>query len=161
MTPDRIGRMSFGGDFVSFVSRYAGGLFAAGLAPVMHVLDWVDADRGYRARKARFDKENPGYLASALRMAGRDDASRSLNGRYAKSCGLPAGAPKRMALFTALRGARRSVGAIDVNKCVTQLHREWTEQVATVCPIASLTGLLQRGSRSAKAGGANRSCGPA
>ena len=112
-------------------------------------------------RKARFDKENPGYLASALRMAGRDDASRSLNGRYAKSCGLPAGAPKRMALFTALRGARRSVGAIDVNKCVTQLHREWTEQVATVCPIAGFTGLLQRGGRSAKASGANRLCGPA
>ena len=66
-----------------------------------------------------------------------------------------------MALFAALRGARRSVGALDVNKCVTQLHREWTEQVATVCPIAGFTGLLQRGGRSAKAGGANRLCGSA
>ena len=79
---------------------------------------------------------------------------------HAKSCGLPASAEAE-ALFGALRRTRRSVGALDVNKCVTQLHCEWTEQVATVCPIAGFTGLLQRGSRSAKAGGANRSCGPA
>ena len=69
--------------------------------------------------------------------------------------------PKLIALFTGLRGARRSVGPLDVNKCVTQLHCEWTEQVATVCPIAGFTGLLQRGSHSDKAGGANRLCGPA
>jgi hypothetical protein len=53
------------------------------------------------------------------------------------------------------------VGALDVNECVTQLHCEWTEQISTVCPIAGFTGLLQGGSRSAKAGGANRLCGPA
>ena len=111
-------------------------------------------------RKARFDKENPGYLASGA-TRWRDDLSRSLNGRAREVVRAAGRAPKRIALFTALRGARRSVGALDVNKCVTQLHCEWTEQVATVCPIAGLTGLLQRGSRSAKAGGANRSCGPA
>ena len=77
---------------------------------------------------------------------------------HAKSCGLPAG--RLIPLFTALRGAHRSVGALDVNKCVTQLHCEWTEQVATVCPIAGFTGLLQRGSLSDKAGGANCLCGP-
>ena len=67
MTPDRIGRMSSGNDFVSFVSRYAGGLFAAGLAPVMHVLDWVDVGRGDRAQ-GRVDKENSGYLASGATL---------------------------------------------------------------------------------------------
>ena len=69
--------------------------------------------------------------------------------------------PKRIALFPALRRTRRSVSALDVNKCVTQLHCEQTEQVATACPIAGFTGLLQRGSRFAKARGANRSCSPA
>src|SRR5262245_35217389 len=160
MTPDRIGRMSFGGDFVSFVSRYAEGLFAAGLAPVMDVLDWVEqvVDTG---RKSRFDKENPDYLASGTTHDGRYDASRSLNGRSRKVVRAAGRAPKRIALFTALRGTRWSVGALDVNKRVTQLHGEWTEQVATVCPIAGFTGLLQRGGRSAKASGANRLCGPA
>ena len=36
---------------------------------------------------------------------------------HAKSCRLPAGC--RTALFTALQRARWSVGALDVNKCVT------------------------------------------
>jgi hypothetical protein len=52
------------------------------------------------------------------------------------------------------------VSALDVNKCVTQLHCERTK-VATACPIAGFTGLLQRGSRLAKARGTNRSCSPA
>ena len=101
-------------------------------------------------------------IRAILRAAlSRDDLSRSLNGGAREVVRAAGRAPKRIALFAALRGARRSVGALDVNKCVTQLHCEWTKQVATVCPIAGLTGLLQRGSRSAKAGGANRSCGPA
>lgn len=112
-------------------------------------------------RKARFDKENPSYWASGATHDGRDDASKSLNGRSREVVRAAGRAPKRIALFSALRGARRSVGSLDVNKCVTQLHCEWTEQVATVCPIAGFTGLLQRGSRSAKAGGTNRLCGPA
>ena len=41
-------------------------LFAAGLTPVMHVLDWVDAivDTG---RKAQSASEEPGYLASGAK----------------------------------------------------------------------------------------------
>jgi hypothetical protein len=66
MTPLRIGWMSSGGDLVSFVSRYAGGLFAARLAPVMPV--WTGSiqvvDTG---RKAQFDKEYPGYFASGAK----------------------------------------------------------------------------------------------
>ena len=112
-------------------------------------------------RKTQFDKENPGYFASGATHDGRDDASKSPNGRSREVVRAAGRTPKRIALFTALRGARRSVGALDVNKCVTQLHCEWTEQVATVCPIAGFTGLLQRRSRPAKAGGANRLCGPA
>src|SRR5262245_53454726 len=110
-------------------------------------------------REARFDKENAGYLASRATHDGRDDASD--NGRSREIVRTAGRTTKRTALFTALRGARRSVGALDVNKRVTQLHCEWTEQVATLCPIAGFTGLLQRRSRSAKAGGANRLCGPA
>jgi hypothetical protein len=78
---------------------------------------------------------------------------------HAKSCRWPAGC--RIALFTALQRANRSVGALEVNKCVTQLHCEWTEQVAAACPIADFAGLLQRGGRFAKAGGANCLCCPA
>ena len=55
----------------------------------------------------------------------------------------------------------RSVGSIDLSTGVAHLRREWTKQVATVCPIAGFTGLLQRGSGCANAGGANRLRGPA
>ena len=41
------------------------------------------------------------------------------------------GASKGIALFTALRGAFGSVGALDVNKFVTLLHCKWNEHVAT------------------------------
>jgi len=112
-------------------------------------------------RKARFDKENPGYFASGATHDGREDASKSLNGRSREVVRAAGRTQKRIALFTALRGARRCVGALDVNECVTRLHCEWTEQILTVCPIAGFTGLLQGGSRFAKAGGANRLCGPA
>src|SRR5262249_5699633 len=161
MTPDRIGRMSFGGDFVSFVSRYAGGLFArpgwrqscTSWTGSMQVVDTV--------RKAQFDKENPRYWASVATHDGREDASTSLNGRSREVVRAAGGRQKRVALFTALRGAGRRRGGVEVHECVTQLHCEWTEQVSTVCPIAGFTGLLQGGSRSAKVSGANRLCGPA
>jgi len=65
MTPVRIRRMSSGGDLVSFVSRYAGGVFAAELATVMHVLDLGTG------RKDRFDNKNPSYRRAATRDGAR------------------------------------------------------------------------------------------
>jgi hypothetical protein len=126
------------------LARYAGGLLGCPSHARLGLGRCRSWDTG---RKARFDKENPGYWASALRMTGAMTPRGRSMVDHAKSCGLPAG--RLIPLFTALRGAHRSVGALDVNKCVTQLHCEWTEQVATVCPIAGFTGLLQRRGRSA------------
>src|SRR5262245_62091995 len=46
----------------------------------------------------------------------------------------------------------RSTCSLDVYKCVTELHCERTEQVATVCPVAGLASLLQRCSGATKTG---------
>jgi len=149
MTLDRIGRMSSGGNLVSFVSCYAGGIFAAELATVMHVLDWVLGEKPGLTTKIR-------TIGEPQRVTEREFAQRSIT---RSGAGLLAG--RWIALFIALRGARQSVCVPDINKCMTQLHCEWTEQVATVCPIAGFTGLLQRSGRSGKTGSANRLRGPA
>src|SRR5262245_55674612 len=40
-------------------------------------------------------------------------------------------------------GLRRASQSLDFNKCVTQLHRERTEQVTAVYPVADLARLLE------------------
>src|SRR5262245_33793843 len=107
MTPDRIGRMSSGSDFVSFVSRYAGGSSRPGWP--QSSTSWTGSMQVVDAgRRARFDKENPGYLASGATHDGRDDRLGSLNGRSREVVRAAGRTPKRIALFAALRGARRS-----------------------------------------------------
>src|SRR5262245_37257888 len=49
-------------------------------------------------------------------------------------------------LFAASRGMPRTARYLDVHKCVPELHCERTEQVTTVCSVAGLPSLLQRGS---------------
>ena len=136
MTLDRIGRMSSGGNLVSFVSCYAEGIFVANW--LQSCTSWA----GYRAKRP------------VWRAVTRDEARVLSTVDHGKWCGLVAGG--WIALFIALQGA-----GPDIKKCMTQLHCEWTEQVATVCPIAGFTGLLQRGGRFSKAGRANCLCGPA
>src|SRR5262249_6074098 len=46
----------------------------------------------------------------------------------------------------------RAARSLDVYKCVAELHCELTQQVTTVCPVAGLASLLQRGGRGSKAG---------
>jgi hypothetical protein len=51
----------------------------------------------------------------------------------------------RMALFAGSSGTARSARSFDTRERVTQLRRERTEQLTTVCPVAGLARLLQRG----------------
>src|SRR5262245_55654816 len=55
-------------------------------------------------------------------------------------------------LFAAWRGMPGAARFLDVYKCTAELHCERTEQVTTVCAIAGLASLLQRGSGGTKAG---------
>src|SRR6266446_4518261 len=47
----------------------------------------------------------------------------------------------------------RSPRSLDFHKCVTQLDREWTQQVAAACAVAGSARLLQR-----RGGGADAGC---
>jgi hypothetical protein len=54
--------------------------------------------------------------------------------------------------ITGLARLFRSAGSLDFYNCVTQLHRERTEQVAALYPVACLARLPKR-----RGGGANAS----
>jgi hypothetical protein len=107
-------------------------------------------------------RKNGSYLASGPVGEGRDGASRSLIVGHADDWQVAGrGSPRRRALVTALRRKRRSVGALDLDKRVAQLHGKRTKQVATMVSVAGLAGLLQRGRRRAKTSGADRLRGAA